>query len=522
MRIGFQMKIILSLMTFGFVMSAIAYPITAVIGNAYPDPEQKGTVTAVIFLIMIPMIVVLAFVLGHYVSKMVVTPARRITQISKELANGNFNVDLNIKASNDEMGDLVNSYHDLMSSITKPIQELKTASMSIAKGDLNQIIKINAKGEMKELIDSYRLMLKNIRNLVMNIQTISEEVSASAQQLASSSEQMNATAQQVSASTQQISKGSSTQAQRVDDTAKIMGALARAMKDVADNSQNAKDTATKANEIAMVGSESGDNALHKMDQISFAVSTSAGIIEDLGKRSEEISHIVDVITNVTDQTNLLALNAAIEAARAGEQGRGFAVVAEEVKNLAEDSKEAASRIASIIKEIQTITTKAVDSMAQGTKEVNEGVVTVNNLGKSLKDVTNMNQQMVEIVDSIANSTEQQQAGTDAAAAATDEIANVASENVTANQEIASAVQELTASMQEMAASAQQLSGMAMNLQKNAGSFKISGSATNVVNMPRRNKGHNMDVNSQKGPKIPEKVAYHLKNRNIETKVGDAE
>jgi methyl-accepting chemotaxis protein len=513
MRMGFQMKIILSLMTFGFVMSAIAYPITAVIGNAYPDPGQKGTVTAVIFLIMIPMIVVLAVILGHYVSKMVVNPARKITKISKELANGNFNVDLNVDTSNDEMGDLMDSYRELVTSLTKPIQELKTASISIAKGDLNHNIRINAKGEMKELIDSYRLMLKNIRNLVIDIQKISEEVSASAQELASSSEQMNATAQQVSASTQQISRGSTTQAQRVEDTAKIMGALARAMKDVADNSLNAKDTAIKANEIALVGSESGDNALHKMDQISLAVSTSAGIIEDLGKRSEEISHIVDVITNVTDQTNLLALNAAIEAARAGEQGRGFAVVAEEVKNLAEDSKEAASRIAAIIKEIQNITTKAVDSMTQGTKEVNEGVDTVNNLGKSLKDVTNMNQQMVEIVDSIADSTEQQQAGTDAAAAATDEIANVASENVTANQEIASAVQELTASMEEMAASAQQLSGMAMNLQKSAESFKIGGASTKSIISSRKGKVQKVDALTPNEPKIPDRVAYHLRNRD---------
>ncbi len=507
-------------MIFGFVMSAIAYPITALIGNAYPAPDQKGTVTAVIFLIMIPMIVILAFFLGHYVSKMVVNPARKMTKISKEIANGNFDVDLDIKTSSDEMGDLMESYRELMASITKPIQELKNASISIANGDLSRKININAKGEIKELIDSYIMMLKNIRNLVTDIQKISEEVSASAQELASSSEQMNATAQQVSASTQQISRGSTTQAQRVEDTAKIMGALARAMKDVADNSQSAKDTAIKANEIALLGSESGDNALHKMDQISLAVSTSAGIIEDLGKRSEEISHIVDVITNVTDQTNLLALNAAIEAARAGEQGRGFAVVAEEVKNLAEDSKEAASRIAAIIKEIQNITTKAVDSMTQGTKEVNEGVITVNNLGKSLKDVTNMNQKMVEIVDSIADSTEQQQAGTDAAAAATDEIANVASENVIANQEIASAVQELTASMEEMAASAQQLSGMAMNLQKSAGSFKITGAATRPIYKSRKGKGHKADAPSNSESKIPERVAYHLRNMDLKPDEGD--
>ena len=99
-----------------------------------------------------------------------------------------------------------------------------------------------------------------------------------------------------------------------------------------------------------------------------------GIIQNLGKRSEEIGSIVEVIDEIADQTNLLALNAAIEAARAGDAGRGFAVVAEEIRKLAERSMEATKEIANVIKQVQSETETAIKATEETYREGKGGIV----------------------------------------------------------------------------------------------------------------------------------------------------
>src|SRR5699024_2848124 len=115
-------------------------------------------------------------------------------------------------------------------------------------------------------------------------------------------------------------------------------------------------------------------------------------IEQLDKNSNEIVQIVDMITDIAEQTNLLALNAAIEAARAGEHGQGFAVVSEEIRKLADESKNSADQITALINSISGDTKKAVVRMNEGRKETESGAqmaVTVDKVFQSiLENVTN--------------------------------------------------------------------------------------------------------------------------------------
>ena len=105
-----------------------------------------------------------------------------------------------------------------------------------------------------------------------------------------------------------------------------------------------------------------------------SMAQSAAVMREMGKRTGDISSIVDTINLIAERTNLLSLNASIEAARAGDAGRGFAVVAEEIRNLADRSAQATADIAAIIKALQEVAQDAVAAANDGLRVADESSV----------------------------------------------------------------------------------------------------------------------------------------------------
>ena len=164
--------------------------------------------------------------------------------------------------------------------------------------------------------------------------------------------------------------------EQTSQASEVASAVEEMTKTIMENSKNASvaaDTAKQARVSAEAGGKVVDDTVHGMKRIAGVVNKSAETVKELGKSSDQIGEIIGVIDDIADQTNLLALNAAIEAARAGEQGRGFAVVADEVRKLAERTTKATKEIAGMIKKIQADTTGAVQSMEEGTQEVERGI-----------------------------------------------------------------------------------------------------------------------------------------------------
>lgn len=356
--------------------------------------------------------------------------------------------------------------------ILRPLRNLGAVMVEASMGNLNVRANIHRDDEIGRLASDANGLVTSLGDIALHVRRSAESVSAAASQLSASSEEINSSTIEISSSVQQIAHGAEMQSRKVDETSHAMEQIAETTGDVAMQALEAAKTSEEAAGVARIGEEASQQAVIKIAEVQQAIETLAESIELLGRHSEQIGGIVDVITQIADQTNLLSLNAAIEAARAGESGRGFSVVAEEVRKLAEGSGRAADQIGQLIKEVQAETAKAVRYMEIGTREVEVGSEVVGRSGDALRLLADAISRTNSLADQIARSMAIQAERTGKVDKAMHEIAAVVEENAASAEETAAAAQQQTACMQEITASAQDLADMAQRLEDSVNQFKV--------------------------------------------------
>ena len=155
--------------------------------------------------------------------------------------------------------------------------------------------------------------------------------------------------------------------------------------------------------------------MRRLTEASEVIGRAAAQMEELGRRSSEVSGIAQMIAEIADQTNLLALNAAIEAARAGEAGRGFAVVADEVRRLAERTQEATLEIQQTLERIRSETNQASDNMHISQARVEDGLSRANAAAQAIVGVRERLAGMRSSIDDIDQAIRAQERASEAVA-----------------------------------------------------------------------------------------------------------
>lgn len=357
--------------------------------------------------------------------------------------------------------------------LLKPIQLLLVKFREVADGNLGgSLLEIQSQDEIGKLAEAFNQMLKSLRGLIGKVANSAEQVAAASEQLTASAEQSALAANQVATTITEVAGGTEMQVSSVNGATIIVENISTGIGNIATNSKEMADSSDKTASAAQEGGKMVDQAIQQIGNIEKTVANSAAVVLKLGERSKEIGQIIDTISGIAGQTNLLALNAAIEAARAGEQGRGFAVVAEEVRKLAEQSEEAAKKIASLIGEIQGDTDEAVKAMEAGTHEVKVGTEVVNTAGRSFGEIIALVSQVSSQVGDISVAIQEMASGSQKVVSSMQEIDRVSKETAAHTQTVSAATEEQSASMEEIAASSQALAKMAEELQNAVNQFKM--------------------------------------------------
>lgn len=288
--------------------------------------------------------------------------------------------------------------------------------------------------EFEETDKKQKEMTEDILNTVKTIDKNSNAINEITDKIRSSSEE-------VSHAVQEISSGASNTAENIQNQAVLSDEINNKIIETNQISKEMSNASNQTSKALTNGVEKVNELTLKTDEVNKINNDVYNSILELKEKSNMVNEITEMITEIANQTNLLALNAAIEAARVGEQGKGFAVVAEEIRKLAEQSKESASNISNIIIELQDGAEKsvqAVDTLKEANesqynlvKETNEVLSSIEENTKVLSEkisnvyekVGNMlesNEKVVGVISSVSAISEQTMANAEEAAAMTNE------------------------------------------------------------------------------------------------------
>ncbi|HYD59269.1 MAG TPA: methyl-accepting chemotaxis protein [Noviherbaspirillum sp.] len=313
--------------------------------------------------------------------------------------------------------------------IAAPLKEATVVAQQIATGDLTVKVPVSEGWDevgqlmraLDAMVNAWKQMMKETNTGIVTLSSAASEILAGTMQ---SSAGATETAAAVSETTATV--------EEVKQTALLSSQKARMV----------SDAAQKAAQVAETGRKSIEDSVEGMGSIQQQMESIAETIVRLSESSQAIAEIIATVSALAEQSNLLAVNAAIEAAKAGDHGKGFSVVAQEVKDLADQSKQATRQVRQILNDIQKAVSAAVMTTEQGSRTVANGVEQTTEAGNAIRALAESISDAAQAAAQIAASSQQQLAGMDQVALAMENIKQVSAENAAGAKQSEQSAQNL--------------------------------------------------------------------------------
>jgi methyl-accepting chemotaxis protein len=359
---------------------------------------------------------------GLIITRNIAIPLGSLTSAAERITVGELNVTVPVDDRADEVGVLARAFQRM----TQSLRTMAKAAEQIAAGDLRATVQPQSPNDLLGI--AFARMADNLRKQIGSMVEGASVLGSAASEIVASTAQLASGASQSAAAVSQTT----TSVEEIRQTAQMSSQKAKAV----------ADSAQKAVQVSQSGRKSTEEAAVGVTRIRAQMESIAESMVRLSEQGHTIGQIIASVEDLAAQSNLLAVNAAIEAAKAGEHGKGFNVVAQEVKSLAEQSRQATDRVRAILGDIQKATTAAVMATEQGTKAVEAGGKQTEVASESIQTLFGSVTEAAQAATQIAASSQQQLVGMDQVAGAMENIRQASTQNVASAKQLENAARNL--------------------------------------------------------------------------------
>ncbi|MCV9385144.1 methyl-accepting chemotaxis protein [Reichenbachiella ulvae] len=368
--------------------------------------------------------------------------------------------------------DFSKAINKLLASLTLPFETINQIVLGMAEGDFTRRYEGEQKGEFKRLADNFNRSLDQLNETLSAIHNHAEVINESSSAMLAANASMTTSTEEIASAITEMSTGAQNQVMKVDESSELVEAVLRSSEDMGNRSEKINQAAFRGHEDGEKGAEMAREMVKSVDQIAIFTMEANESMRVLTERSKEISRVLKVITDISSQTNLLALNAAIEAAQAGDAGRGFAVVAEEIRKLAEDSKNAAKEIEVLVSDVQKDTQTASGIIEQMDTSVQSGERVSKEAEEVFNRIAHSSADTLALSRDILQAAQLQKEDINKIVSITESIVVIAEQTAAGTEQVASSAHELSSGMKEYNRRSEGLSEIAFELRDMLNQFHI--------------------------------------------------
>ena len=368
--------------------------------QSFNNSEDTFTTTTLLTLVLIAITAIITSLVGWLTYRSILQPVRKISQTITHVQGEHPDARTELVASRDELATLgatldvmLNEKAQTLHKIESENERLNDSVIELLEGtsqlsDRDLTVRLTVREDVTgPVADAMNMATQEIAEALGKIRQISDLVGASSSLVDEQSARVNQVTEQ--------------ERRLLAETIAKLNAISVQMMQIAKWSHASNQIAKKATHSTDNAFESVTNTVSSMEEIRNTISETEKRIKRLSERSQEISSIIDIINSIAERTHVLALNASMQAAAAGDAGRGFAVVADEVQRLAENSRDSTSQIAVLVRNIQSETAAAVDTMNATINEVVSGSKLAKLAGEHMQETQSTAQDLARAVAKIA-------------------------------------------------------------------------------------------------------------------------